>query len=747
MLGVAMTNDLFVNNLIEWVDESGNNFVERILWIDEGYVIAFTIDINVKTGFPSPKRVSDIQEAINEGHALKLKTDPWARIVRDEDLSDKEKEIRDKYWDIISPIVIQEPSIYYRDQRGSLIKQVIEQYNHQRSEGKLIERSVYQFIRRYWQRGKDKNSLLPDYENSGSKGKVRASGEKKRGRPRKYSHEPEIGVGINITEEDKKIFRLAVTKFYHNRKENYLTTAYDLMIKDYYSEETIYDENGVKKHILITPDKRPTLTQFKYWYDVEQGDIRKKIISRRGVKKYALEHRAITGNSTMETIGPGSRYQIDATIADVFLVSAYNRNWIVGRPVIYVVIDVFSRMITGVYVGLEGPSWIGAMMALANTASDKVAFCKEYGIEIAEDDWACHHIPDAILGDRGELAGMKVETLIPNLGIRIENAAPYRADWKGLVERHFGIIHGHIKPFVPGYIDKDFRERGARDYRLDNKLDIEQFTEIIIKIILYHNNEHYLDKYERDEAMIADDVTPIPRELWQWGIANRSGRLRTIPEDIVKLNLMPTGNATITERGIKFKRMYYTCEKAKNEFWFEKSRSNLLSRLEKKLEISYDIRKPDYIYLRSPDGREFEKCCLLESESRYFHKNLHEIEYLLAMEELQRQKNKGVKQQQKVDLITEIESVVSRAKIMTEETKDDKLSNREKTIGIRDNRSTEKAKRRENEGFEIGKSDNKNPNNTVETDSQEVEKPQSLQPDYLDILRQKREERKREQDK
>lgn len=55
----------------------------------------------------------------------------------------------------------------------------------------------------------------------------------------------------------------------------------------------------------------------------------------------------------METIGPGSRYQIDATIGDVYLVSEYNRNQIIARPIIYVVIDVFSRMITGVYVGLE----------------------------------------------------------------------------------------------------------------------------------------------------------------------------------------------------------------------------------------------------------------------------------------------------------------------------------------------------------------------------------------------------------
>ena len=737
-----MNNDLFVNELIEWIDESGNNLIERVLWIDEGYVIAFVFDINAQTGFPEPKKVSEIIEAISDGKALKLKSDPWARIVRDEDLSDKEKELRDRAWQIISFIVTQEPFIYYRDKRGSLVQQVIEKYNAGRSEEKLVEISVYKYIRRFWQRGKDKNALLPDYFNSGGRGKAKASGEKKRGRPRKYACEPEIGVGINISEEDKKIFRFAIAKFYNNSKQNFLTTAYTLMIKEYYSEDIIYDNNDVKKHILISPENRPSFTQFKYWYEVEQTDIRKTIISRKGAKRFALENRAILGTSKMETIGPGSRYQIDATIADVYLVSPYNRNWIIGRPIIYVIVDVFSRMITGIYVGLEGPSWAGAMMALANAATDKVQFCKEYGIDITEDEWSCKHIPDAILGDRGELAGMKVETLIPNLNVRIENTAPYRADWKGLVERHFRIIHGHVKPFIPGYIDTDFRQRGGHDYRLDSRLDIDQFTEIVIYLILHHNNKHYLAKYDRDEMMIAEDVTPIPRELWKWGIANRSGRLRTFPEDIIKLNLMPTGKATITARGIKFKGMYYSCEKAVKEYWFEKARSNLLSKSEKSLAVSYDIRKPNFIYLRSPDGRDFEKCFILDSEDRYINKNLHDIEYMLAYEELQRQKTQGKEQQEKVDLIANIESVVTKAEKMTEDVKDETLSNNRRVSGIKGNRAIEKDKRRDKEGFELAKQE-EGPNNfeTAGTKAEDSEQSKSLQPDHTEIFRQKRLER------
>ncbi|MBZ4656176.1 MAG: Integrase catalytic region, partial [Thermoanaerobacter sp.] len=34
------------------------------------------------------------------------------------------------------------------------------------------------------------------------------------------------------------------------------------------------------------------------------------------------------------------------------------------------------------------------------------------------------------------------------------------------------------------------------------------------------------------------------------GIANRAGRLRSVPEDIIKLNLMPSDTATVTAKGI-----------------------------------------------------------------------------------------------------------------------------------------------------------------------------------------------------
>ena len=48
--------------------------------------------------------------------------------------------------------------------------------------------------------------------------------------------------------------------------------------------------------------------------------------------------------------------------------------------------------------------------------------------------------------------------------------------------------------------------------------------------------------------MVEDNVPCIPIELWNWGIANRGGTLRSISEDIIKLALMPSDTAVLLKK-------------------------------------------------------------------------------------------------------------------------------------------------------------------------------------------------------
>ena len=746
-----MKNLVYVNDLIQWIGQGERRLTERVLWIDQDYTIAITIDIFAKTGFPISRRVVDIIDAISDGQLEKIKLDPFAHkvLVKDENLSEVEKTIREKAWNIISSLACleNEPAIYHKNSRGLMIKEVVNHLNvgkykgsrQEKNNERVTEKTIYTYLRRYWQRGKIINALLPDYCNSGGRGKSKTAGERKRGRPRRYADQPEIGEGINIDESDKKIFRASISLFYETSKRNPLKTAYKLMLKKSYVEENDYAEDGSKRTKLISPGERPTFNQFKYWYE-QEFDIEKALVARKGEKAYLLENRAVLGTSTAEVIGPGSRFQIDATVADVYIVSSFNPNWIVGRPVVYVIVDVFSRMIVGVYVGLEGPSWLGAMMALVNSATSKVSFCQEHDISITEDQWPCFHIPYTLLADRGEILGSPVETLSSNLHVKIENTASYRADWKGIIESQFRIIHAYVKPFVPGYIDVDFRKRGGKDYRLDGKLTIKDFTKIVIRCILHHNNRHYMKSYDRQEMMISDGVQPIPIELWKWGIKNRSGRLRSFSEDIIKLNLLPKDRGTITSRGIRFKGMRYTCEKAIRQKWFENARSNTLGKIDKYLDVSYDLRQPNFIYISDTDGRGFEKCFLVDSEERYLNKSFEEIEYLHESERRDSKIYEADELQHDVDLATDIEGVVNKAETWAEQHSDSTLSNAMRVSDISENRAFARTELRKEQAFELGE--------TVLTDNDlsKVSKPEEdvaeepKRPDYMNLLRRKKRE-------
>jgi hypothetical protein len=383
------------------------------------------------------------------------------------------------------------------------------------------------------------------------------------------------------------------------------------------------------------------------------------------------------------------------------------------------------------------------MMALANCVADKQEFCAEYGITISEDDWPCHHLPFTLLGDGGEIAGVNIEPLAANLNVRVETTASGRGDLKPIVERNFRTIKEKVKPFLPGQVITDAYKRRGIDYRLDARLNIHQFTRIIIDGILRHNRSH-LNSYSRDEMMIAADVQPIPNELWQWGIRNRTGRLNTFPEDIVKLNLLPYDYGRITRSGIIFKKMKYSCERAIKEGWFVKGSDYESERVK----VAYDLRKPNYIYLKSADGRSFEKCYLLSTEEKYMNKTLYEIEYLHEYEELARKRSLPQAQQDFADHAALVKDTVAEAEQNFDTVFDPTVSNSSRIAGIAENRKFEKMKQREEEAFELGKEGlpERQANVIPINPNISVQNTENLDyPDELDILSRSRKRKKEAQ--
>jgi len=594
----------------------------------------------------------------------KYETDIYAVQLRPENtLSVKERAYRDKNWDLIRPIIEKEPDIYERSQRPQLLQSVSE-----RSGIKI--NNIYALLDRYWRSGKSKNGLLPQYSNCGAKGKPRKNCSKKPG--------VKAQSGKPLSDVDCKNFERTIRKYYLTRQKRSLKSTYERLLQDFYSQKS---DNGKLK--LLEPTKMPTFWQFQYWY-YTNFDIVSEKKARDGEKEFELSSRAVLGKSDYGMMGPGAQFQVDATVGDVYLLSQFDHSSIIGRPVLYFILDAFSRMVVGMSVGLEGPSWSAMAAAITNMASNKVSFCKQYGIEITESEWPCHHVPASLLGDRGELESKNADTLVNMFGIRVINAPPYRADLKGIIEQHFRTINTNAVALLPGSVKPDISKRGGLDYRLDAQLDIRQFTQIIIKCVLYYNNYHYMESFEKSEAMMATGVESIPLKLWEWGIENCSGALRPFPEEIVKFAVLPTANATVTEKGIRFKGLYYCCDRARAELWFEKARAKKYW----SITVSYNPRDMSDIYTWDDDSKRYDICYLLDWNSKNAGKTLAEIVYEQQKERLEGKRLKATAIEAKVNLNSEIDSIVAEAKQMSEPAA--AKSNRERVSSIRENRTSER---------------------------------------------------------
>lgn len=669
---------ILINQVLQYVSDSRRL---RVIEIEESYV--YVVNIDTTSAMPQRELYLNLQSEMNQGELL-LVSDPYAKAIPDNELTEVQIRKREEDWRTVEDYIL--PSISELLRKKGREKKITEIV---KTSG-LGKTKIKKLLSRYWQRGMNKNAMLPDYANSGGKGKTKTLTEAKTGRPRRVNISGDYQTGINITDEVKLQFEHAINKYYRKTNNYSLKDVYHFILRDFYSDR--YKENGEMKYRVWEANRIPSYNQFYYWFKKIE-DPKKDIQFRKSTKEYELKHRPILSDSKSETNGPGTRFQIDATIADIYLVSSFDVNKVIGRPVIYAVIDVYSRIITGLYVGLEGPSWIGAMMALDNMVADKVEFCKEYGIEITEEQWPTKHLPEIIIADRGEFEGYSVENLINNLNIKIENTTAYRGDLKGIVERKFRTFNGKVKQKAPGAIQKEYRERGDQDYRLDATFNLKEFTTLIITLVLYHNLK-IIEKYPMEKEMITDGIVPTPVNLWNWGIQNRKGRLRTVDRNILRLNVLPRGKATISRAGIKFKNLLYGSRQAIEEQWYLKLKN-------RSLEIVYDPRNIEKIYIPHDNGMEYEACTLLEPSQQYRNDFLEEIVFQQQLHSELEEVEHSNQVQLTINTDVMMDEIIKKAEKKKKQSFNQPTSKKEKIASIRDNKLTEKQLNREEEKFDL----------------------------------------------
>lgn len=633
---------------------------------------------------------------------------PDVLLLPDNQLADRDKQIRDKWWSKLEPLLGEDllPSLLgdFGASIASFARQAL-----------LTKKAVYRCAYRYFYYGCVPNAFLPRFDLCGGAGQKRIAGPSKMGRPRdtvRLGHD-EADVGVNVTAADELHFYDAMKKYWASGEHYPFKETYVRLCQDCYAW------SGKSRASL--PKNIPSYRQFVDHSKrlPQYPELLKRRITET---KWERNYRAVLGRSSSEVLGPAERYQIDATVADVYLTSVYNRNWIIGRPVVYVVVDVFSGKIVGLYVGLEGPSWEGARLTLLNAYLDKSEYLALYGFG-PDVEWDAHHISMSVMADRAELLSHDARGLVSGLGIKLDIAAAYRPDWKGIVERKFGILNDTIIHFTPGAVLRRIRERGERNHALDGTLNLREFTIILIREVLHFNSHHrQLDRLT--PAMIAMCIQSTPNALWDFGMKHLIGGTPYRTKDEIYAHLLPQDWASVREDGIHFRGLRYTSPIAMQGKWFEKARFSKSFQIH----VRYHAETPSRLWIIGDPVQgmrsHIHEATLIDPFNRYINARLEEAQDLVKFESLQNSGHMHDDLEAVINKNIQNDGTIGNAKEDLRATKND-VSNTKKIKNIRDHRRHEKQRMREDTAAREMAKFGRNGESSSVADNQAVDAPMS----------------------
>ncbi|PPD53939.1 MAG: transposase [Methylotenera sp.] len=459
--------------------------------------------------------------------------------------------------------------------KGITIGRTVEDLAHKND---CSKKAIYNWFGQLCLHGFTESSLNPNFRNCGAPGK-----------PRHWNPALEL-VGrksnelrVNGTEANPQI---GVTEFAYNRVlELYkLIKSPKKTDEDVYHEiiEILYVSKYEKKDNELVPvlPKEGTFLnrrQFKHLVDSVNKIEKLKLSTTTG--HFERNKRGLSGKAWQHVAGPGHLYAIDSTIADLYLRSSINRAWVVGRPIVYLVVDFWSTAIVGFYVCWTGPCWDMAKVAIFCSCVDKDFIADQWGFtnQLYLDPMPT--LPHEILSDRGEYLSKAASQTAINTMFSLSYNPSRRPDLKGLVEVLNRIMKDQQYAFVPGAIDARRKEMELRKYDPDSSvLTLNEYVKYLT--IIFNTYNHNADRRNRlDVDMIADSVIPTPAGLWSWGHKVGLGYRKHTPISTMIKELLPTAPASVNRDGVYFTNQPYQSQLSLTQEWSANARNFGSSRI------------------------------------------------------------------------------------------------------------------------------------------------------------------------
>lgn len=495
---------------------------------------------------------SDCRELIESDLLKRIEIHPHPKLrVSGSELVGRAKEIREKREEIMRRLINPMELTACLKNKGSvflLVKEAVKRCS-------VSKKHVYELFTRLCWYGFETGSLNPRYYNCGAPGVARPWDES---RPKvgpkplalklgKLSSDPQIGMTETTT-------KMVINYFIKNKdpaksfKKHYNNLILKKYVSDYY-----FDEDGRQP---IVPPKGSFPNEKQVLYALSQNlTPMEKLALKFYRKDWIRNHRGLIGHSWEGVSGPGHRYVIDATIADIYLRSQINPAWIIGRPIVYFIVDTWSTAIVAFHLCLSGPSWHTAKVSLFNLLNPELA-AKLWGCKFKQCLFPQPQLPFDLMSDRGEHLSKRAAESAKELGYNQLLNPSYEPDKKGLVEVFNRIAKDVQYGEIPGAIDSRRRAVEARTNQDDGIFTMRDYYKFIQGWVDQYNL-HADKTYRLTDEMIATGLKPTPADLWKYGFEQMMGYGKSVSFAKSIIHLLPSAIAAVNKKGVYLRQLEY----------------------------------------------------------------------------------------------------------------------------------------------------------------------------------------------
>lgn len=289
--------------------------------------------------------------------------------------------------------------------------------------------------------------------------------------------------------------------------------AYDAVLRRYFREPVEAPDGSSVKMVTLPEEERSV--SYKMLYNYIRKHTEDYSCKGKDERDKQNNDRQLVGNSKTGVYELGQIVEADEMELGCYVVDQNDGETVLGKAVVYCMVEVLSGICIGAYVSLENNSMRGFQQVFLSLLEPHKNQTKGYNIDYDEEDWPSMIVPNEIRCDRGsEYMSKAYSKAMGELGIRNTPVPPGCGSLKGVVESFNGLVQTYLKAQLKnnGYVEDKYR--GGDLAKRDACLTLEEIRGLVYQSVILYNRRVFEGLI--DKKYVDNNVSPTPKGIFAY---------------------------------------------------------------------------------------------------------------------------------------------------------------------------------------------------------------------------------------